>query len=199
MNARASMLRDIRQALGRSSNSPVPEPPPVRLRSAPVPDRLALFTLRLETLLGTVHPVRDYREAGAEVTRLVAGRSAVASGSPLLLKCGIEADRTVLPSHEVGITGAEYGLAATGTLVMLSSATEARANSLLPPVHIAVLEASRILADIEELFTVLPEPARQTSSMVLITGPSRTGDIEQISIRGVHGPGQVHVVLITEQ
>jgi L-lactate dehydrogenase complex protein LldG len=53
-----------------------------------------------------------------------------------------------------------------------------------------------MLSGLDELFTVLPRPAEQTSSMVLITGPSRTADIEQILVRGVHGPGEIHVILV---
>ncbi len=79
-------------------------------------------------------------------------------------------------------------LADTGTLVMLSSAEEARMISLLPPLHLAVVPRDRILTGLDGLFTVLPNPGDKTSSMVLITGPSRTTDIEMILIRGVHGP-----------
>jgi L-lactate dehydrogenase complex protein LldG len=67
--------------------------------------------------------------------------------------------------------------------------------SLLPPLHIAVVPESRIIGNLDDLLTTLPLPAEQTSSMVLITGPSRTGDIEQILVRGVHGPGELHVVV----
>src|SRR5437588_99602 len=53
-----------------------------------------------------------------------------------------------------------------------------------------------ILTDLDELLTVLPKPAEQTSSMVLISGPSRTADIEQILVRGVHGPGEIRVIIV---
>ena len=79
---------------------------------------------------------------------------------------------------------------------MLSSAEEARMISLLPPVHLAILPSDRILTGLDELFSILPYPAEKTSSMVLITGPSRTADIEQILILKVHGPGEVHVVVV---
>ena len=62
--------------------------------------------------------------------------------------------------------------------------------SLLPPVHIAIVPADRILTGLDELYTLIPRPADRTSSMVFITGPSRTADIEQILVRGVHGPGR---------
>jgi L-lactate dehydrogenase complex protein LldG len=63
-------------------------------------------------------------------------------------------------------------------------------------VHIAIVEHTRLLTGLDELLTILPYPAQQTSSMVLITGPSRTADIEQILVRGVHGPGEIHVVVV---
>jgi L-lactate dehydrogenase complex protein LldG len=81
---------------------------------------------------------------------------------------------------------------------MLASPREARLISLLPPLHIAVIPASAIITSLDELFTILPEPAEQTSSMVMITGPSRTADIEQILVRGVHGPGEIRVIIVED-
>ena len=79
---------------------------------------------------------------------------------------------------------------------MLASPREARLISLLPPLHIAVIPSSAIITGLDELFTILPTPAEQTSSMVMITGPSRTADIEQILVRGVHGPGEIRVIIV---
>jgi len=79
---------------------------------------------------------------------------------------------------------------------MIASPAEARLVSLLPLMHVAIVPRERILTGLDELFTILPRPADQTSSLVLITGPSRTADIEQILVRGVHGPGQISVIVV---
>jgi L-lactate dehydrogenase complex protein LldG len=208
--SRQAMLRRVRTALGRTEGQPIADLPSARLQDpAPGVDLIALFRERFEILGGVMHLVSTPQVASATVERLLAGRAAIASNAPLLSECGVTAiagvvsgvsDREVLRQHcatlPVGITSAEYGLAATGTLVMLAGPDNPRMISLLPPMHIAVLPAERLLAGIDHLFAVVPDPAVITSSMVLITGPSRTGDIEQISIRGVHGPGEIHVVLI---
>jgi L-lactate dehydrogenase complex protein LldG len=68
--------------------------------------------------------------------------------------------------------------------------------SLLPPAHLAVVPRGRLLTGLDELFSIVPDPGSVASSMVLITGPSRTADIEQILVRGVHGPGQITVVIV---
>ena len=117
------------------------------------------------------------------------------TNSPVLARCGLRFDSVATSDAAVGITGAEYALANTGTLVVMS-ATEARLASLLPPVHIAVIESTRILSDLDELLLREAKPGDRTASMVLITGPSRTADIEQILVRGVHGPGELHVVIL---
>ena len=208
--SREAMLRRVRTAVGRGAGQPIPDPPPVLLYPPdPGLDCVARFTQRLELLGGVVHRAASHSEARAQVERLLNGRAAIASNAALLNACGIHnipgvvsgvTDREVLrdhcATHPVGISGAEYGLADTGSLVMLAGPQNPRMVSLLPPVHIAVLEAGRILAGIDHLLAVLPHPPADASSMVLITGPSRTGDIEQISIRGVHGPGEIYVVLV---
>ena len=105
--------------------------------------------------------------------------------------------RALCSTAAVGITSAHYCLADTGTLVMIASPEEARLISLLPPVHIAVVDSGSMLSGLDELFANTALPAEQSSSMVLITGPSRTADIEQTLVRGVHGPGEIHVVLLS--
>jgi L-lactate dehydrogenase complex protein LldG len=208
---RDHILHRIRTALGRSAGQAVADPPPVRLVIPQVDReaRIQSFTTRLEALAGNVYHAATRDEACARVATILEGKSAVASNAPFLAECGITAlpgvesgitERARLQERcaviDVGITSADYLLADTGTLVMLSSAQEARLVSLLPPAHIAVVPVDRMLTGLDELFTILPMPGEQTSSMVLITGPSRTADIEQILVRGVHGPGQITVVLV---
>jgi L-lactate utilization protein LutC len=209
--SREHVLHKVRTALARSTGQPVEEPPPVRLRVPVVDleDRIASFCERVQALAGKAYRARSESDARDYVAGVLAGRSAVASNARVLQDCGVTAldgvvtgisDRLQLRSlcenSACGITGADYALADTGTLVMLASPQEARMISLLPPIHIALVARHRLLTGLDELLSVLPLPAAQTSSMVLITGPSRTADIEQILVRGVHGPGEIHVVVI---
>jgi L-lactate dehydrogenase complex protein LldG len=88
---------------------------------------------------------------------------------------------------------AAYGLADTGSVVLFSS-DEPRSRSLLPFVHHTYLTASRILPGLAELFAELGDEL--PSSVAIVTGPSRSADIEQKLAVGVHGPGEVHIVLL---
>ena len=210
MTAREQILADIRAALGRAGCAP-PAPLAPLLRN-PQMDRncfVQLFVQNLEKLAGKVAVVPSPEDVAAALGALLNGKQAVASNAPFLKTCGIAAhdqvrsgftDRDALraacAAADVGITSADYALAETGTLVMLSSADEARLISLLPPVHIAIFPRSRLLANLDELLAAIPKPADRSSSLVLITGPSRTADIEQILIRGVHGPGELHAVIV---
>jgi len=96
----------------------------------------------------------------------------------------------------VGLTGALAGLADTGSLALVSGPGRGRIASLLPPVHIAVLRADQIVPSFGAFLAAHPHIADEGSNLVLITGPSRTADIEMTLTRGVHGPGHVHVVII---
>jgi len=210
MMSRDNILHRVRTALGRCSGQAVGDVPPVRIRFPEVDmeARMASMQERLEALGGVVCRTTDARGV---VGSRIAGKSAVASNAPFLAECGItslpgvrsgitnrEELRGLCATCDFGITSADYALADTGTLVMLASPHEARLVSLLPPAHIAVVPRARILTGLDELFSVLPRPAEQTSSMVLITGPSRTADIEQILVRGVHGPGEIHVIVVSD-
>jgi L-lactate utilization protein LutC len=209
--SRDAILTKVRAALGRSVGQPIAEPPPVRLRVTEVDTetRVAGMLRAVEALAGKTRRAATGADALAYVVAVLDGKTAVASNAPFLRECGIAglagvrsgftdaaALRAVCATADVGISSADYALADTGTLVMLASPAEARLISLLPPVHIAVVPKERVLSGLDELLTVLPRPAEQTSSMVLITGPSRTADIEQILVRGVHGPGEIHVVVV---
>ena len=96
---------------------------------------------------------------------------------------------------DLGISVATYVVAETGTIVLASSLAEPRSVSLLPPVHIVLVEKKQILADLFDVFARFPATAELPSCLTLITGPSKTGDIELRLVTGVHGPGEVHVVL----
>lgn len=102
----------------------------------------------------------------------------------------------------VGLTGADAALAATGSLVLLSGPGRPRAASLLPPVHVAVVTAERIVADLESWWAAQAVDGlagvRQSSSVVVVTGPSRTADIAMQLVMGMHGPREVHVVLVDD-
>jgi L-lactate utilization protein LutC len=209
--SRDHILHRVRTALGRSAGQEPPAPPPVRLRIPELsPDaRAASFIERLEVLAGRARRVATMDAAREAVSEAIAGKTAVASNSPYLAECGIstlpgvhtgirnvDELRDACEKCDIGITSADYALADTGTLVTIAGPEEARLVSLLPPAHIAVVPMDRLLTGLDELFTLVPMPAESSSSMVLITGPSRTADIEQILVRGVHGPGQIHVVLV---
>jgi L-lactate dehydrogenase complex protein LldG len=92
-----------------------------------------------------------------------------------------------------GVSRAQYALADTGSVVLAASSDEARAASLLPGVHVTLVHESSILGGLEELFEAVGEDL--PSSLAIVTGPSRSADIEQKLTVGVHGPGEVHVVI----
>jgi L-lactate dehydrogenase complex protein LldG len=103
---------------------------------------------------------------------------------------------------ELGVTGADFVLAETGTLILLSGSGRPPSTSLLPDVHVAVFGRDRLLETLEQVGVMLEalhvEPDRAMSGAMInfITGPSRTADIELTLTRGVHGPKEVHAVFV---
>lgn len=105
-----------------------------------------------------------------------------------------------LANTDIGITGADFAIADTGTLVLLSGPKQPRLTSLLPPVHIAILKKETIVPNIHALFarlgTSYENYDKLCSCISFITGPSRTADIELNLTLGVHGPGRAIVIIV---
>jgi L-lactate dehydrogenase complex protein LldG len=213
MTARDQILGDIRTALGRAGHArPAPLSAPL-LRNPQTARNLfvPLFVRNLEKLAGKVFVVPSPAAVAPVLRELLQAKQAVASNAPFLKDCGIgdfeqirsgftdrDELRRACASADVGISSVDYALAETGSFVMFSSHDEARLISLLPPAHVAIIPRSKILVNLDELLATVPKPAERSGSMVLITGGSRTADIEQILIRGVHGPGDVYAVVVED-
>ena len=87
-----------------------------------------------------------------------------------------------------------YGLADPGSVVLAASPSEPRARSILPAVHVARVSEDRILAGLAELLEAVREDL--PSALVIVSGPSRSADIEQMLATGVHGPREQHVLVV---
>ena len=100
---------------------------------------------------------------------------------------------------DLGITSADWAVAETGTLALCSHLGQGRVVSLLPPNYLAIIEPKQIVPDLFDLFERLEEHKHHLpSNVALVTGPSKTGDIELKLTTGVHGPGNVHVLVVED-
>jgi L-lactate dehydrogenase complex protein LldG len=95
----------------------------------------------------------------------------------------------------IGVTGCDAAIAETGSLVVLSGAGKPRAASLLPPVHLCVVDSGQLRASMGDFFAERAADIAAAACCTFITGPSRTADIELTLTLGVHGPGKVIVVV----
>lgn len=102
--------------------------------------------------------------------------------------------REVIASY-IGITTADYLLADTASLVLLGGRGRARSVSLVPSIHIAVVPAERIIPSYRHLLSHL-NARTLPSNMTVITGPSKTADIEATLVHGAHGPREMHLFVV---
>lgn len=171
-------------------------------------DPAALFIDRAREVGVTVDQVASVDAAAERAAAWCAGRGvrraavwetpALAPLMGRLVAAGVEvlspgAPLDALARADVGITGAEWGIAETATLVLASAPDQPRLTSLLPPAHLALLRADRIVPDLPALFARCgPLP----SALTFITGPSRSADIGLVPVLGAHGPTTVAVLLV---
>ncbi len=200
-----------------------PSPPTREVPTDPA-DLRAAFVAELQALSGQVYSPADHAEAMDILLDVVRGCEAEVAIAwdeaylPLpgvweaLAAAGVRVlDSTLPPSSDepahaarlaeleqatVGVTGALAGLADTGSLALPSGPGRGRLASLLPPVHVALLPVARIVPTMAAFFASHPNVVRRSSNLVFVSGPSRTADIEQTLTLGVHGPRELHVVLL---
>ena len=102
---------------------------------------------------------------------------------------------------DIGITGVDYAIAETGSIVLHPRSGLSRLVSLAPPIHIAVLRPAEVIASLDELFALERSNFindQLEGSMNIISGPSKTADIEGTTVTGIHGPLEVHLVIFKD-
>jgi L-lactate dehydrogenase complex protein LldG len=213
----SAVMEKVRKALGHGGGTVKPPAPPV------IEEGITRLMARDGDLVGTF--VKVCEENKMHVERVgagdIAGRLteflraekaksvALSAGGAVerlgllgaLRQAGLNArgwnEMTLDDVYDVdcGVTDVDYGVAETGTLAIRAAVGHGRALSLVPALHVAVVEESRLLPDLIDLFAALGRDGLG-SAVTLITGPSKTSDIEMNLVVGVHGPMQVRVFLV---
>jgi L-lactate dehydrogenase complex protein LldG len=174
------------------------------------------FRAMSERMASSVDEVAHLADAPAAVARYLdaqklARRAVIWPTLELLDWAGAGIDVAARPPRRdeaqgadpVGITGCFCALAETGTLVLVSGAQAFASTHLLPETHIALVPASRIVKGMEDAFALMRAERGSAEAMMpralnMVSGPSRTGDIEQTIVLGAHGPYRVHIILATQ-
>jgi len=220
---REQFLERVRAALGRHAGAPLSEPAPAvdeaLVRLATQDDDLIALFARGAAAVGMNIEQTDSAALATRLGKLIdeLGAKTVVLGlgekcdrfdvATVVMNAGAEivpwqgalgADRQF--DTDLGITDVVVGLAETGTLVVDTDAAHGRGQSLIPTNHIALVRASDIVPDMLDYYAQLADvpPSQLPSSVVFITGPSKTADIEGVLVTGVHGPEAVYILIITD-
>ncbi|HEU4711461.1 MAG TPA: lactate utilization protein [Pyrinomonadaceae bacterium] len=193
MSSRETILKSIRSHLAAS---PPDDPSESVTAVVPIPvleEPLALFKQSLEAVNGHCVVVETEDEIVQEVTR-ISGKIAI-SDAPWLNRLGVKPWTGNIFDCDVGISTAQAAIAETGTLVLDSACERHRLVSLVPPVHIAIVDASSIFRTLGEALAFIYQNGNISPAVTFITGPSRTADIELTLAIGVHGPQELFVIV----
>jgi L-lactate dehydrogenase complex protein LldG len=225
MNTRDDILGGIRQALGRGALADEAAGVlaarvaahrrnliPARAAALHPPARVDLFVAMAEGVQTTITRVTSDGDVPEEVARYLAAENLpaeLAMAPDPALDVFPWAERPLLhirrgkaePSDTVSLTPCLAAVAETGTLMLVSGEATPTTLNFLPDTHIVVLRAHQVVASYEDGWDLLRQrpgegPKALPRTVNFITGPSRTGDIEQRIELGAHGPRRLHVVLI---
>ncbi len=205
------VIENIRRSLGRTAQTPLSLRPAIYESRRPESEdsEVGQFLSEIKKLSGVGVKITS-SEFGSAIKTLVSEqniRRATVWNTPLLKQMNIadhlhilgvelvspNADKNEMAKCDLGITEADFILPETGTIALLSSIEKPRAVSLLPRVHLAVVTAAALRADMHQVFA----EAKGSHYLVFITGPSRTADIELTVTLGVHGPRNLYVWMIS--
>jgi L-lactate dehydrogenase complex protein LldG len=165
---------------------------------------LERFTMESKALGVAVHVEESAEAVRARVAAIVGARSALkwddehlpfGVGEVLREAATGASPRGVQAAAAVGVTGCDAAIAETGSLAMLSGPGKPRSASLLPPLHVCVMERRALIASMGQFFAARASDIGGAACCYFVTGPSRTADIELTLTLGVHGPGVVVVVV----
>jgi L-lactate dehydrogenase complex protein LldG len=201
---RAAVLADAHAYIAAHRHGPRPRMPE---------DLVERFIRRATDMESTIERIADAAAIPAAVARYLDGLALPASLAAQKSHAGVcwpelaaldwagaglqLESRPTLGDDVLGITGCFCAIAETGTLVVLAGADTPTASTLLPATHVAVLRAERIVSGMEEAFALIRrERGALPRAVNLISGPSRTGDIEQTVVVGAHGPYRVHILVV---
>jgi L-lactate dehydrogenase complex protein LldG len=220
--ARDQIFGDIRARLGRGRLDPTANAAaeerlsahrrnliPARAASLDHTGQVALFISEAKAVDATIARVANTADVPGAVADFLSGQNLPArlvmtpdpkldaipwDARPMLeLRRGVAED-----GDAAGITGAFAAVAETGTLMLISGADTPTRNNFLPDTHIVVLRASEVVASYEDGWDRIRAAGAMPRTVNFITGPSRTGDIEQRMVLGAHGPRRLHIVLIDD-
>jgi len=214
--SREAVLARVRTALGRSGGADAARTAALAYiagrRQGPRPsmaaDLVTRFLARATDMASTVERVATLDVVPPAVASYLAALGPAGEAA----RCGVcwpqfatlgwaQAGLTVesrpTVGHDaLGITGCFCAIAETGTLVMASGTQTPSATFLLPDTHVAIVLADQVVPGMEEAFARFREQGALPRAVNLVSGPSRTGDIEQTIVLGAHGPRRMHVVLV---
>jgi len=221
-NARTEILQSIRRHLAesivhdKSHSTSTLRPEAISEngeKNGTMDSPVAMFRHQLESVGGHCIVVKGETETEQALNRIIADLESLLQRSPRialsdapllsrLARAGEVGEMTTSPSaddlfaYDVGITTAQAAIAETGTLVLESDKERHRLVSLLPPVHIALVEAADVCVTLGEALKLVRRNGSEMSrAITFITGPSRTADIELTLTIGVHGPKELHVIV----
>ncbi len=217
LDRKNQVLGDIRKALGREGDSKI-DPAAVQLeyekiRQAEVP-RPVVDGVLIERFLekhtavhGTYRIVESYSQVPDAVaeflnenklpTEMVMGKTSFLSNIDWPQDWKIH-NRSAVKVDRVSVTGAVCAIAETGTVVIVSEPEVSSTHLYLPENHIAVFDAGQIVRHLEDALQMLSANILETSRGVhMITGPSKTADVEQTIQYGAHGPRRLHTIVIS--
>jgi len=199
MSSRETILASIRSHLAASPPDDQPECGSLFTVTEKVP-LVDLFKQSLEAVDGHCVVVQNEQQIVEQIARILGDRPRriAISDAPALKRL---VDGEVAPNahdifaFDVGISTAQAAIAETGTLVLDSARERHRFVSLVPPVHIAIVDAQSIFQTLGEALAFIHQNNDISPAVTFITGPSRTADIELTLAIGVHGPQELYVII----